>query len=77
MRLNFINNGKTTLTQSINSSVTQFTVADGTKLPTPPFRISINDEILEVKSKTGNTLDNVERGMEGTTLRKWFNDRRY
>lgn len=65
------NNAETTLDGAINDIVTQLSVTDGSQLPTDlPFRITIDDEIIEVQSIDGidpNLYDVVDRGVEGTT----------
>ncbi len=66
-RLNAANNAETTLTQNISSSATSFSVASSSLFPAAPFLVSIDDEILEVGAKTGNTFSSVIRGQEGTT----------
>lgn len=66
-RLNLKNNSRTTLSAGINEIVTSFSVANGLLLPDAPFRITVDNEIMEVGTKSGNTLSNVIRGLEGTT----------
>lgn len=62
------NNAKTTLAQSINSSVTSFSVADGSGFPADgPFMVTIDDEIMLVGERNGNTFSGILRGQEGTT----------
>lgn len=61
----------TKLSAAVNStSTTSMTVADGTKLPTPtataPLYVKINDEVVKVTAKSGNSLT-VVRGKLGTT----------
>ncbi len=51
---------------NISNSATSFDVDDGSKLPTDNFFISIEDEIIFVGSRSGNTLSNCTRGAEGT-----------
>ncbi len=70
-RLNYRNNSFTTLAESITNTATSFTVADGSALPEAPFRATLLSglnpvEIIEVGSKSGNTLSGVIRGLEGT-----------
>lgn len=62
----FANNADSTLDGAINSSTTTVTVIDGTAFPAGGFRISIEDEILYVLTKSGNVMT-VVRGAEGTT----------
>ncbi len=69
-RLQLANNAKSTLPAGINSSVTSFTVVDASTFPDAgPFRITIDDEIMEVGTitKGTNTFSGVLRGQEGTT----------
>lgn len=67
-RLKAANNARTTLAQTIDATVTSFTVADASIFPDPPFRITIDDEIMEVGAKDNatNTFSNVIRGVENT-----------
>lgn len=66
-RLNAANNAETTLASAISSSSTSLTVASGAAFPAAPFLISIDDEIIEVGAKNGNTFSDLLRGREGTT----------
>jgi hypothetical protein len=68
-RLNAANNARTTLAQNISSADTSFTVADASVFPSPPFRITINAEIMEVGAVDvgTNTFSSVQRGLEGTS----------
>lgn len=65
-RLNAANNAETILTQAVSTNTTSIAVENASLLPDVPFRLSINDEILEVTAKSGNTLT-VQRAKEGTT----------
>ncbi|PWA08666.1 hypothetical protein DCC39_14605 [Pueribacillus theae] len=65
-RLNAANNAEVTLTQSVTTAGTTITVDDASVFPPAPFRLSIDDEIVEVIAVSGNTLT-VERAKEGTT----------
>jgi hypothetical protein len=69
VRLNAKNNSQTALTRDIGPSETSFTVEDPYSLPTPPFRMTIDEEIMEVGAKNDGTktLSNVIRAQEGTT----------
>jgi len=68
-RLKAANNARTTLSQSIDATATSFTVNDASIFPSPPFRITIESEIMEVGAKDNvtNTFSSVQRGLEGTT----------
>ena len=66
-RLNAANNARTTLSADITASQTSFTVAGGAIFPAPPFKITVDNEIMEVGAKSTNTLSEVLRGREGTT----------
>jgi hypothetical protein len=61
------NDSRSTLSSSITNSATSISVADGSQFPSSGrFRIRIDDELLVVTARSGNTLT-VERGAEGTT----------
>lgn len=63
----FTNGAESTLSAGINDSTTSIGVADGSVFPaTGNFRIRIDDEILLVTARSGNTLT-ATRGQEGTT----------
>ena len=64
-RLNASNNAESVLTESVNDSNTSITVEDASVFPVAPFRISVNDEIMEVTEVSGNTMT-VVRGLEDT-----------
>ena len=66
-RINAANNARTTLTANINSSVTSFSVVDGSAFPVENFIISINDEIMFVGTRSSNTFSSITRGTEGTS----------
>lgn len=66
-RLNSANNARTTLASNINSSATSFAVANALSFPASPFRITVENEIMEVGAVTANMFSQVTRGMEGTT----------
>lgn len=67
-RLKAANNARTTLTQAIDATTNSFTVASASIFPDPPFRITIDDEIMEVGAKDNatNTFSSVIRGVENT-----------
>lgn len=66
--LNAANNAKTTLAQAIDASATSFIVADASAFPDAPFRITVDNEIMEVGTinKATNTFSDVTRGVEDT-----------
>jgi len=68
-RLKAANNAKTTLAAAIDAVQTSFTVTDASLFPDPPFRITVDAEIMEVGAidRTTGTFSNVTRGVEGTT----------
>lgn len=65
-RLRAANLAQTTLSKEISNTATSLDVFDSSGFPTPPFRITIENEILEVTNVSGNTFT-VVRGVEGTT----------
>lgn len=56
----------TTLATSIDASIATIVLADASGLPASGF-ISIGTEIIYYPSKTGNTLNTCDRGVDGTT----------
>ena len=63
----FANNVTTTLNGAINNSTTTVVVTSATDFPSSGnFRILVDNEIMKVTSRSGNSLT-VERGVEGTT----------
>jgi len=72
---NATNNAYSTLASPMGASETQLTLTDGSNFPQPPFLITITDgndhEILEVNSRSGNSLGGLIRGVEGTSSRAW------
>src|SRR5699024_4415793 len=64
-RLNAKNNAETVLAQAVSETDTVFIVEDAGALPDVPFRLSIEDEIVEVSAVDGNALT-VERAVEDT-----------
>ncbi|MEM0369733.1 MAG: hypothetical protein QXE80_03440 [Pyrobaculum sp.] len=63
--MNFKNKARTVLTADISATDTVITVGDASRLPEPPCVVSIDDEVLFVVQRQGNTLK-VMRGMEDT-----------
>jgi hypothetical protein len=64
------NNAESTLASDISDAATSLTVAssEGAKFPsTFPFPISIDDEIIKVGARSGDTLSSLTRGQEGTS----------
>jgi hypothetical protein len=63
------NFAKSTLAAGISATATSLTVAtgEGAKFPDAPFRIIIDNEIIEVGAKSGDTFSSLQRGVEGTT----------
>lgn len=64
---NAANNASSQLATSIGAEDTSLAVLDGSSFPEPPFVVSIEDEIIEVRAKNGNTFSALVRGTEGTT----------
>jgi hypothetical protein len=61
------NSAKSTLNGGINASTTTVVVADGSVFSsTGNFRVRVDNEIMKVTARSGNTLT-VVRGQEGTT----------
>lgn len=60
------NSAETTLAQNITSATSTFSVTDGSAFPTESFLASINDEIMFVGSRSGNSFSDIVRGIEGT-----------
>ena len=67
-RINAANNARTTLVQAVGTSDTTIYVQSVASFPSPPFRITIDNEIMEVTAvnATYNSFT-VERAKEGTT----------
>ena len=64
------NNARSNLAAGIGASDTSLTVTtgDGAKFPSnTPFRISIDNEIIEVGAVSSDTFSSLTRGVEGTT----------
>lgn len=66
-RLNSANNARATLASNIDVNATSLTVTDSSSFPSAPFRITIEDEIMEIGEVDANTFSQVIRGVEGTT----------
>src|SRR5262249_33008494 len=61
--------GHTTLSAGITGSDTTLTVVDGDIFPTSNFQIVIDNELIQVGSRTGNTLSSLTRGFGGITAK--------
>lgn len=64
-RLKAANNASTTLAAGITAGATSLTVADASRFPETPFRVTIESEIMEVTNKNGSTFT-VLRAQENT-----------
>lgn len=69
----FTNALETTLDGAINNSVTTVVLTDASTFPLTFFRIKVEDEIMFVTSRSGNTLT-VIRGYESTTAASHVDD---
>ncbi len=65
-RLNAANNAQSLLDGAISNADVTMTVLDGSIFPEPPFLVTVEDEIIEVRAKTGNVFGSLLRGQEGT-----------
>lgn len=66
-RLNAANNASTVLVQACSSSDTTIYVQDVSRFPVPPFRITVDNEIMEVVAVAANLKTfAVSRAQEGT-----------
>lgn len=65
-RLQAANNAQTALAALMDATATTCTVVNGDILPTVPFRVTVDSEIMEVGAKAGNTLSSILRAQEGT-----------
>lgn len=67
-RLRAFNNARTTLAQDITAAANSFAVTSIASFPDPPFRITVEGEIMEVGlvNSGDNTFGSVQRGLEGT-----------
>ena len=60
------NNAETVLAQVIDATATSFDVEDGAIFPTDAFLVTVNEEIMFIGTRSGNTFTNITRGVEGT-----------
>ncbi len=67
LRLKAANNAVTKLAQDISTVVDYFDVEDGSLFPGDSFLITIDDEIMEVGTRTGNAFSDILRSREGTS----------
>ena len=67
--LNSSNDGFTRLVADVTATDTFLDVEDASKFPDPPFRVWINEEIIEVRAidRVTNRFSELVRGAEGTT----------
>lgn len=66
-RLNAANNARTVLVQAVGTSDTTIYVQDVSAFPAPPFRITVDNEIMEVTAVNASLNSfTVERAKEGT-----------
>lgn len=66
-RINAANNARTVLAQAVGTSDTTIYVQDVSAFPAPPFRITVDNEIMEVTAvDTGLKSFTVARAQEGT-----------
>lgn len=66
-RINAANNARTTLAQTVGTSDTTIYVQDVSPFPSPPFRITVDNEIMEVTAVNSTTKSfTVLRAQEGT-----------
>jgi hypothetical protein len=66
-RLNAANNAESVLAQAVSVDELTIVVADASVFPDAPFKLSIENEILEVTEVVGNSFT-VLRGQENTTI---------
>src|SRR5262249_31447519 len=59
--------GRTKLDAAIDATATTLTAADGSIFPTANFQIVVDNELILVGSRSGNTLSGLTRGFGGTT----------
>lgn len=64
---NVANNAETQVAQVLEVDDTELVVEDGSHFPDPPFVITINDEIIEVNSRNGDSFGDLVRGVEDTS----------
>lgn len=66
-KLNWNNTSPTTsLSGSINDSVTSLTLSDGTGYPTADFKIWVDSELILVGARSGASCTSLTRGHDGT-----------
>ncbi len=65
-RLKAANNAQTTLSALMEAGADSLTVVNGDILPAAPFRVTIDNEIVEVGVKSGNNCSSILRAQEGT-----------
>ena len=69
---------RSTLSSAISSTDTQVTIEDGSSFPEKNGYIKIDTEILFYKERDGNILNDVSRGVSGTTtLGDLYNENSY
>jgi len=68
-RLKASNNATTRLVADVTATDTFFDVEDASPFPDPPFRVWVNEEIIEVGSidRVANRFSDLVRGVENTT----------
>ena len=68
-RLKASNNATTRLVADVTATDTFFDVEDASPFPDPPFRVWVNEEIIEVGSidRVANRFSDLVRGLENTT----------
>ncbi len=64
---NVANNAETQVAQVLEVDDTELVVEDGSQFPDPPFVMTINDEIIEVNSRNGDSFGDLVRGVEDTS----------
>lgn len=63
---NVANNASTALAADLTAGATSLTVEDGFAFPADNFLVSIDDEIIKVGSRSGDTFSGLSRAQEGT-----------
>jgi len=69
-------NAYSTLASGISSSATSFSYAtgEGSRFPSPPYKVvigGINGEIVKVTAQSGDNVTTCVRGQDGTTAQAW------
>ena len=69
-------NAYSTLASGISSSATSFSYAtgEGSRFPSPPYKVvigGINGEIVKVTAQSGDNVTTCLRGQDGTTAQAW------